>query len=96
MKPDNGLLSNMLRDGLLKEDVGAQQMDACKENVIDTISNYSIDFAIGTYIRANSEDQEFNEKIDAFTNSYYDLIRYLEKEGYIRINGVQVSRVLNK
>lgn len=96
MKPDNGLLSNMLRDGLLKEDVGAQQMDACKENVINTISNYSIDFAIGTYIRANSEDQEFNEKIDAFTNSYYDLIRYLEKEGYIRINGVQVSRVLNK
>lgn len=96
MKPDNGLLSNMLRDGLLKEDVGAQQMDACKENVINTISNYSIDFAIGTYIRANSEDQEFNEKVDAFTNSYYDLIRYLEKEGYIRINGVQVSRVLNK
>lgn len=96
MKSDSSLLSNMLRNSLLKEDVGAQQMDACKENVIDTISNYSIDFAIGTYIRANSEDQEFNEKVDAFTNSYYELIKYLEKEGYIRINGVQVSRVLNK
>lgn len=96
MKPGRGLLSDMLRKGLLKEDVGAQQMDACKEDVIRTISEYSLDFAIGTYIRPTSEDQEFNDKIEAFANSFYDLVRYLEKEGFVRINGIQVSRVLNK
>ena len=96
MKPSHSLLSNMLRTGLLKEDVATQQIDACKENVIDTISNYSLDFAIGTYIRSNSEDQEFNDKVDAFVNAYYDMVRYLEKQGLIRINGVQVSRVLNR
>lgn len=91
MPQNNKSLQEMLGEALQNQGV-----DVCKEQVIDIISNYSIDIAVGNYIRSNSDDEKFNELVDQFTTAYYNLTRYLEKEGLIRINGIQVSKILNR
>lgn len=72
-----------------------QKDDPGKKQFIDMIESTGLDIIMGNDVHPNTSDNEFNIKIEELQNAWYDIIHHLEKQGFIRINGIKVNKILN-
>lgn len=69
--------------------------DPSKIDTIIRIQETGLDCILGDQLKADSEDDAYNEKMKNFQNAYKELVTYLEKDGLININGFRIQKLIN-
>lgn len=69
--------------------------DQSKIMTIEYIMKSGIDDILGDKLRADSEDEVYNEKIRKLQQSFKDILSHLEKDGLIQINGFRIQKLRN-
>lgn len=69
--------------------------DQSKIITIEYIMKAGIDDILGDKLRADSEDEAYNEKMHKLQQSFKDILSHLEKDGLIQINGFRIQKLRN-
>ena len=69
--------------------------DQSKLRTINRIMETGIDGVLGDQLRADSEDEDYNEKLRNLQQAFKNVISHLEKDGLIQINGFRIQKLRN-